>query len=160
MEIEKVIKVRRVAKVVKGGRRFSFNASVVYGDGEGRVGYGLGKAGEIASAIKKGTNKAKKSMQQVATYKTSIPHVVIGKFGAGRVLLRPATPGTGVIASETARMIMEAIGIRDINIKILGTRNSHNVIKAILNGLEQLRSFEEVALLRGKDFKKVCRVLF
>ncbi len=148
--VEKIVALNRVAKVVKGGRRFSFSALVVVGDGEGSVGYGLGKAQEVPEALRKATESAKRNMIQVPVLDGTLPYEVLGKFGAGSVLLIPASEGTGVIAGGAVRAIMEAAGIRDVLSKAIGTNNPHNVIKATMAGLASLRSAEDVSELRGK----------
>lgn len=152
---EKMVDLRRVAKTVKGGRRMSFSAVMVVGDGQGLVGAGLGKAAEIPEAVRKGTEDAKKSMVRIPLNGTTIPHEVIGEFGAGKVLLKPASEGTGVIAGGAVRAVLEAAGIRDILTKSLGSNNSANQVLATLEGLRRLKSAEDVAKLRGKPVEQI-----
>ncbi len=152
---EKVVAINRVSKTVKGGRIMKFAALVVVGDGNGTVGFGVGKAGEVPDAIRKGIEDAKKNLIKVSLKGTTIPHEVLGIYGAGSVLMKPAAPGTGVIAGGAVRAVVETVGITDIRTKALRTNNPYNVVRATIEGLKALRTAEEVAAIRGKSVKEI-----
>ena len=153
--IEKIVHINRTAKVVKGGRRFSFSAIVVVGDGKGKVGCGLGKANQVPEAIRKGVEQARKDMKSVSITDMSIPHEVSGRFGAGNVMLKPAVEGTGVIAGGAVRAVLEAVGVHNILTKCIGSHNPHNLVKATLDGLRRLRTPQQIALSRGKSVEEI-----
>mgnify|MGYP000363578918 CR=1 FL=1 len=152
---ERVVAINRVSKTVKGGRIFKFAALVVVGDGNGTVGFGIGKAGEVPDSIRKGIEDAKKNLIKVSLRGSTIPHEVIGAYGAGRVLMKPAAPGTGVIAGGAVRAVVESAGIKDIRTKALRSNNPRNVVRATIEGLAQLRTADEVAAIRGKSAKEI-----
>ena len=155
--IEKIVSLNRVAKVVKGGRRFSFSALMVVGDGNGNVGFGLGKAQEVPEALRKATEHARKNMVKVPLIEGTLPYEILGEFGAGRVMLKPASEGTGIIAGGAVRAVMEAVGVRDVLAKAIGTNNPHNVLRATIQGLVSLRSAEDVSALRGKKLEGLLK---
>jgi small subunit ribosomal protein S5 len=152
---ERVVAINRVSKTVKGGRIFKFAALVVVGDGNGTIGFGIGKAGEVPDAIRKGIEDAKKNLMKISLRGDTIPHEVVGIYGAGKVLMKPAAPGTGVIAGGPVRAVVEAAGIKDIRTKALRSNNPCNVVRATLQGLQSLRTAEEVAVIRGKSVKEI-----
>jgi small subunit ribosomal protein S5 len=153
--VEKLVKLNRVAKVVKGGRRFSFSAISVVGDGRGTVGYGFGKANDVSEAIRKSIEKAKKNLQTVPLKRTTLPHLVVGKYKGATVLLKPAAPGTGIIAGGPVRAVMEAVGVRDILSKSLGSANAINIVKAVFTGFSKILDAKKVAANRGKTLKEL-----
>ena len=152
---ERVVAINRVSKTVKGGRIYKFAALVVVGDGEGTIGFGIGKAGEVPDAIRKGIEDAKKNLVKISLRGTTIPHEIIGAYGAGRVLMKPAAPGTGVIAGGPVRAVLEVAGVKDIRTKALRSNNPCNVVRATFQGLQALRSAEQVAAIRGKSVKEI-----
>lgn len=152
---DQVVHINRVTKVVKGGKNFSFSALVVVGDGRGMVGYGVGKAKEVPSAIAKGVDRAKRNLVSIPLAGGTIPHPIVGAFGAGKVMLRPASPGTGVIAGGAVRAVMESLGVQDILTKSLGSANPHNVVRATMAGLMSLKDPERVAALRGRTLEEM-----
>ncbi|MDH3627121.1 MAG: 30S ribosomal protein S5 [Acidobacteriota bacterium] len=154
---DRLVHINRVTKVVKGGKNFSFAALVVVGDGNGWVGYGVGKAREVPSAISKGVEQAKRNLVRIPMLDHTIPHQITGRFGAGAVLLKPASPGTGVIAGGPVRAILESAGVQDILTKSLGTKNPHNVIRATMQGLMSLKEADKIAVVRGKDVEEIHR---
>jgi len=153
-----VVHINRVTKVVKGGKNFSFSALVVVGDGKGKVGFGMGKAKEVPSAIAKGVERAKRNIVSIPLNGATVPHAVMGRFGAGKVMLRPASPGTGVIAGGAVRAVMESVGVADILTKCIGTDNPHNVVRATFDGLMQLKDPVALARLRGKEVSEIQEV--
>ncbi len=154
--VERIVHINRVAKVVKGGRRFGFSARVVVGDGQGHVGVGLGKANEVPDAIRKANDQAKKSLIKVPLFGTTVPHTITGRFGAANVLLKPASPGTGVIAGGAVRAVLESAGIKDVLSKIIGTSNAHNVVHATMHALSNVESIEQIASRRGKPVEELA----